>query len=411
MKKGALTAALYLTLASVGCGSGNSNDQPANPDLTIGVLVNESGSETDQFVLAAARLAAQNAQASGVTVAVVSKNTNGDGAGAAQALQELLNQGIKVVVGPTSSGEAQGALPLANSAGALLVSPGSTAQSLAIAGDALYRLSPTNDVLSQTTLDLLQEKGFSALVTVNRDDLGNTEEASELRRLAAANGIALQPPISYPRDTGTDFRGVAGEIANAVTRAGGSPAAVAVAVFGLEEVADLLADCSGYSELQAITFLGSDGISQNSVIVSSAGPAFFALGAGNFPSPLLSVPPDQQAEAAAISSQIGDPLPDAFSLNGYDAVTIMVNAFKADSSFAAGGAGTRAAFVAAADGYSGLTGTIDLDAAGDRISGHYTYWGVCSLGGLINWYDVGSWTPRSPSSTQGTATFVGCPVE
>jgi branched-chain amino acid transport system substrate-binding protein len=411
MKKGALTAALYLTLASVGCGSGNSNDQPANPDLTIGVLVNESGSETDQFVLAAARLAAQNAQASGVTVAVVSKNTNGDGAGAAQALQELLNQGVKVVVGPTSSGEAQGALPLANSAGALLVSPGSTAQSLAIAGDALYRLSPTNDVLSQTTLDLVQEEGFSALVTVNRDDLGNTEEASELRRLAAANGIALQPPISYPTDTGTDFRGVAGEIANAVTRAGGSPAAVAVAVFGLEEVADLLADCAGYSELQGVTFFGSDGISQNSVIVSSAGPAFFALGAGNFPSPLLSVPPDQQAEATAISSQIGDPLPDAFSLNGYDAVTIMVNAFKADSSFAAGGAATRAAFVAAADGYSGLTGTIDLDAAGDRISGHYTYWGVCSLGGLINWYGVGSWSPRSPSSTQGVATFVGCPVE
>lgn len=411
MKKTALSAALCLALASLGCGSGNSNDQPANPDLTIGVLVDEAGSESDQFVLAAARLAAQNAQAAGVTVAIVSKNTNGDGAGAAQGLQELLNEGIKIVVGPTSSGEAQGALPLANSAGALLVSPGSTAQSLAIAGDALYRLSPTNDVLSQTTVDLLEEEGFSALVTVNRDDLGNAEEASEVRRLAAANGIALQPPISYPQDTGTDFRGVAGEIASAVTAAGGSPNRVAVAVFGLDEVADLLADCSGYSELTGITFFGSDGISQSSAIVSSAGPAFFAVGAGSFPSPLLSVPPDQEAKASAISSQIGDPLPDAFSLNGYDAVTIMVNAFKAAPSFAAGGTATRAAFVAAADGYSGLTGTIDLDAAGDRISGHYTYWGVCSLGGLINWYDVGSWAPRSPSSTQGTATFFGCPVE
>lgn len=411
MKKCALSAALCLALASMGCGSGNSNDQPTNPDLTIGVLVNETGSETDQYVLAAARLAAENAQASGVTVAIVSKNTNGDGAGAAQALQELLDQGIRVVVGPTTSGEAQGALPLANAAGALLVSPGSTAQSLAIVGDALYRLSPTNDVLSQTTLDLIRVKGFSALVTVNREDLGDSEEASELRRLAAASGIGLQPPITYPTDAGSDFRAVAGQVAAAVTQAGGSPAVVAVAVFGQEEVADLLADCSGYTELQGITFFGSDGISQNSVIVSSAGPAFFALEAGAFPSPLLSVPPDQEAEAASISSQIGDPLPDAFSLNGYDGVTIMVNAFKANPNFAAGGSQSRASFATAADGYSGLTGTIDLDAAGDRISGRYTYWGVCSLNGLINWYDVGSWTPRSPSSTQGTANFAGCPVE
>lgn len=391
------------------CGTGGGGNNPPDPDLTIGVLVDESNSSIDPYILAAAQLAAQRAEALGVSVAIAAKDTQGDASGAEQALQDLLNQGVKVVVGPTTSAEAQGALPLANASGALLVSPGSTAQSLAIIGDALYRLSPANTVLSQATLDLIRLQGFSALVTVNREDLGNAEEASELRRLAAASGISLQPPISYPTDTGTDFHSVAGQVANAVTAAGGSTSAVAVAVFGESEVADLLADCSGFPELSGITFFGSDATSQSPDIVTSAGPAFFAVQAGSFPSPSLSIAPNQQAAANAIASQIGAPYPNAFVLNAYDAVSIMVNAYSHDPIFAQGGSATRQAFASQANGFPGLTGTIELNAAGDRTSGRYTYWGVCSQAGLVNWFDVGGWTPNSSRSTRGSASFVGCP--
>jgi ABC-type branched-subunit amino acid transport system substrate-binding protein len=91
-------------------------------------------------------------------------------------------------------------------------------------------------------------------------------------------------------------------------------------------------------------------------------------------------------------------------------VMIMANAFIADPSFGSGGTQSRKAFVQAANGYSGVTGVVQLNAAGDRASAAYTFWGVCYVNGLHNWYDVGSWTPASPSSTNGVASLRGCPV-
>lgn len=411
MKKLLQVALAFLVASSLGCLGGKSGDDPVDADLTIGLLVDQSNSQLDQYIQAAAELSAQNASGLGVTVAIVAKNTEGDATIAAQALQELLDQGIKVVVGPTTSGEAQGALPLANAAGALLVSPASTAQTLAIAGDALYRLSPANTLFSQVTVDLVETLGFSSIVTVNNDDLGDSEEASEFRRLAASSGISLQPPIVYSNNSDANFSAVSAQVASAVAAAGGSPSAVAVAVFGGSEVADLLSDCATIASLDGITFLGSDGTSLNSEIVNSAAPAFFAVQAGAFPSAILSVPPDQQAAADTITNAVGAPYANAFVLNGYDAVSIMVDAYIQDSNFASGGAQARAAFAAQADGYPGLTGLINLNQAGDRITGHYTFWGVCSQQGLINWFNVGGWSPRSPGATSGTATFTGCPSQ
>lgn len=411
MRIPALLSSLSLALAVQGCGASGSNEQPVDPDFTVGALVDLSGdsSEADQYLQAAILQGAQAAAASGVTIAVVTRDTQGDPATTAQQLQELLDQGIRVFVGLSSSTEAQAALPLANAAGALLVSTGSTAQTLAIPNDALYRLTPTNDVLMQAVLDLLKLRGVSSLVTVNRQDLGNQEESNELRRLAQNAGIALQPAISYPADT-TAFSAVAEQVKNAVLAAGASPY-TAVQVSGFNEVSSLFADCNVYETLQATSFYGSDGFSQDNDIISSAGPAFFSLGAGSVPSPVLAVPPDREAQAAQVSSAIGDPYPDSYSLNGYDALMIFADAFRLDPSFGSGGSSDRAAFVAAADGYDGLTGTIELDAAGDRVTGTYAFWGVCTLGGLINWYPIASWSPSSPSSTRGTATFQGCPAQ
>jgi hypothetical protein len=89
----------------------------------------------------------------------------------------------------------------------------------------------------------------------------------------------------------------------------------------------------------------------------------------------------------------------------------MAKAYLSDPQFTSGGVSTRQQFVKAAQGYQGVTGVIQLNNAGDRITADYTFWGVCYLNGLTNWYSVGHWTPVTPSSQQGTASFYGCPVE
>jgi branched-chain amino acid transport system substrate-binding protein len=401
------------SLALVGCNlGGGGGEDPVDADLRIGALLDLSGdaSGSDQFVEQVILQAQEDAKALGVTLGIEVRDTGGSPTQAAQEMQALIDKGVRVVVGPSSSSEAQAVLPVANAARALVVSESSTAQSLAIPNDALYRMCPTSLVEVQATSDLIREQGLRAIVTVNRSDVGNTELVSALRPKLSAAGITPQPPIVYTTDHGTDFRGVAQSVGDAVTAAGGASNGVGVYVAGFDEVADLLADANGVPSLQGVPFFGSDGVSQNPNIVTSAGPAFFAADADGVPSPNLGIPADKLGEAQRIMSATGQTMPDGFALAAYDAVMIMTNAYISDPSFGSGGVQDRSVFARTANGYSGVTGTIQLNSAGDRISSAYTFWAVCYQSGLHNWYGVGSWTPASPASTKGSIAVSGCPV-
>jgi branched-chain amino acid transport system substrate-binding protein len=396
-----------------GCNSGGGGgSDPVDADLRIGALLDLSGdaSGSDQYVEQVILQAQEDAKALGVVLGIEVRDTAGNPQQAAQQMQALIDSGVKVFVGPSSSSQAQAVLPVANAAGALVVSESSTAQSLAIPNDALYRMCPTSYVEAQATSDLIRSQGLRAIVTVNRADVGNTELVTALRPKLSAAGIALQPPIVYPTSHGSDFSDVAQALGAAVDAAGGPSSGVGVYVAGFDEVADLLADANGVPSLQGVPFFGSDGVSQNPDIVTSAGPAFFSADADGVPSPNLGIPANKLPDAQRIMSGTGQTMPDGFALAAYDAVMIMANAFIADPSFGSGGTQSRKAFVQAANGYSGVTGVVQLNAAGDRASAAYTFWGVCYVNGLHNWYDVGSWTPASPSSTNGVASWRGCPV-
>lgn len=412
-----ILCAPLLALLFVACGTQSEDTNPSDPDFTIGVLLDQSGDTSQSSYLLENALfeAAKAAQETyGVAIALEVRDTQGDPSGASAAFQELVDLGIRVFIGPDTSGEAQAVLPLANAVGALLVSPSSTAQSLAIPNDALYRLSPTNLVEATASLNLMQSQGKRSLVTVNRDDLGNGESVSAMRSAAGRAGFALQPPITYPQsfDSTSSFTDVAEQVAASVSAAAGAGSTEPVVVYasGYDEIDDLFADMRSINSLQGVATYGSSSVSQQYLVVSSAGPAFFGVEADNLPSPLLSVPSDRQAEAQQITQEIGGTNPNAFVLNGYDGVLMMAKAYLNDPTFASGGSASRQAFVKAADGYPGLTGITFLNAAGDRISGRYTFWGVCSLQGLINWYPIGAWNPSSPTSTQGSIEFYGCPT-
>jgi len=406
-----------LTLSSLvvfGCsGGGGGGEDPVDADFRIGALLDLSGdaSGSDQYVEQVILQAQEDAKALGVTIGIEVRDTGGDPTQAAQQIQSLIAQGVNVIVGPSSSSEAQAVLPVANAAGALVVSESSTAQSLAIPNDALYRMCPTSFVEVQATSELIRSQGVRAVVTVNRGDVGNTELVTALRPRLSASGIALQPPIVYAPDNGSDFRSVAQAVGDAVVAAGGGASGVGVYVAGFDEVADLLADANGVPSLQGVPFFGSDGVSQNPVLVTSAGPAFFSAQADGVASPNLGIPADKQEEAQRIMSSTGQSLPDGFALAAYDAVMIMANAYISDPSFGTAGVKDRTTFARAANGYSGVTGIIQLNAAGDRASASYAFWGVCYVSGLHNWYGVGSWTPASPSSTNGAISYAGCPVD
>jgi branched-chain amino acid transport system substrate-binding protein len=64
---------------------------------------------------------------------------------ALQKAVDLASSGARYLIGPQSSSEAAAVRTFANGAGVTLISQGSTAGSLAIAGDYLFRFVPSDE--------------------------------------------------------------------------------------------------------------------------------------------------------------------------------------------------------------------------------------------------------------------------
>lgn len=398
-----LSAALFSSVAS-GCG-GSSSDSPA--DITIGALLDLSGvgSSLGEETQAAIYQAVDEAKARGVTIAVEVKDSQSDPSVAAAGAQELINQGITTIIGPQSSSQLAQVLPIANAAGALVISTGSTASSLAIANDAAYRLVPTDKVESSAVFALMTARNRTSIVTVGRADTGNQGLINSLNSYAKAAGRSTQPPVTYPTSQTSDFGGVAAQVASAVTATQSGKSTVGVFIAGFGEVSELLASLSMEPALKGVALYAGDGSAQVSSIIDNPTAATFASQVDALPSALTTIPAENLSEAISITQAMGSQEPNAFALAAYDAVQIVERASQLVSI-----ASIYDRFVQAANGYEGVTGTIELDSAGDRISAPYAFWGVCANGsqGQFEWRQVGNWTPSSPTSQTGTARFVGC---
>jgi len=73
------------------------------------------------------------------------RDTHLDPSRALEAIRDLAQRGVKIVIGPQSSSEVAEIMDFANAQNILVISQGSTASSLAIAGDNIFRFCP-NDI-------------------------------------------------------------------------------------------------------------------------------------------------------------------------------------------------------------------------------------------------------------------------
>lgn len=83
----------------------------------------------------------------------------------------LKNAGVRLIVGPFTSANVKALKPLADADGILLVSPASVANSLAVAGDNVFRLIPDVNTQGEALSALLLYNSTDQHVPVVRDDL------------------------------------------------------------------------------------------------------------------------------------------------------------------------------------------------------------------------------------------------
>jgi branched-chain amino acid transport system substrate-binding protein len=308
---------------------------------------------------------------------------------AVRELRRLARSGVRVVIGPESSAEVRAVRAAARSLGVVVVSQGSTAHSLAISGDNVFRLVPDDRREGEAMVALLKHQGVQTIVPAWRDDPGNAGLVTSLRSGFRARGGRVTAGVRYGTDE-TAFTGTVAKLRAQVSaaRANGRRTGVYLAAF--DEVVDLFHEAAKDPVLSSVPWYGSDGVALSRRLVTDRPAASFASHR-RYPNPTLGLDAAATKRSASLRRRARARLgstPDALALAAYDALQIVVQAGER-----AGGTGNLArfkrAFVQVAHGYRGVSGTVVLNAAGDRTYGSYDFWSVCA-GGLQKSF---KWTP------------------
>lgn len=311
---------------------------------------------------------------------------------AVKAISDGMNAGIKYFIGPQSSAELETVRSFANNNNLLVVSTSSTAGSLAITGDAVFRFCPGDVVEGGAVAKTIFASGRTNIITMARDDAGNKGLQQSVGNVFSSLGGIVDAMTPYAINT-TDFSAVLANLKSKlqqlVATAGADKTGIYLASF--DECVDLFKQAKTDPLFSSVRWYGGDGVVLSNSLVSDNQAASFAAGtnffAPNFGLPLLPHP-NLSAIAAAIKTKTGIE-PDAYALAAYDAMWVIARTVIALSSDRNDFARVKSVFEAEANRYFGITGPLLLNTAGDRSTGSFDYWGIVSEGGSYQWKLVG----------------------
>jgi branched-chain amino acid transport system substrate-binding protein len=205
----------------------------------------------------------------------------------------------------------------------------------------------------------------------------------------------VTPGFRYEPTT-TDFSAATHSVASQITgliNGGINPSAVAVYLAAFDEVVDIFHSAQGNSTLENTGWYGSDGVALSAALTGDATAAAFAASVG-YPNPIFGLPDALRSRWQPIANEIeartGLPA-DAFALSAYDALFVINLAFQQPQPFRTFDR-FKTDFVEEADHYRGITGSTQLDAAGDRMNGDFDFWAVRRRSGTFKWVRVATYS-------------------
>ena len=381
------------------------SEQPplhSHREFKIGVLASltGSGNSLGQDTVAALQIATDQLDAEakanqgGYRFHLFVRDTQQDPVKALAAIKDLDKRGVQIIVGPQTSAEVAMIKPFADAHNILVISQGSTASSLAIAGDNIFRFCPNDKREAAAIVALMQHDGIHAIVPLWRNDAGNNGLHDSVK--AAFENIGGTVTGFQYQPTTTDFSAatasVASQIQSLVT-AGADPNSIAIYLAAFDEAVGVFHSAAANFTLSSARWYGSDGVALSAALTGDASASAFAASA-YYPNPTFGLDDALQKlwqpVANAIEARTGI-IPDAFALSAYDALFVVERALRVTgnlkdfSSF-------KSAFVDAANAYSGVTGSTALDTAGDRLSADFDFWAVRQVNGTFSWVRIGTYT-------------------
>lgn len=400
-RMGTMAAMALAVLGAAGC----QDDPTASDDqeVVIGGIFSLTGNWASLGVTskAALELAVEDANryaaGRGITFRADVRDTKLDPVLALAALDSLQVAGVQVIIGPQSSAELVAIKPYVDANEVIVVSQSSTAGSLAIAGDRIFRFTAADSLEGVASGALMWADGIRTMVPVWRADAGNQGLHTATRRAFSGRGGTVSTGVEYGATT-TSFAATVSALGTQVRAALATRPASEVGVYlaGFDEIADLFAAAAADSVLASVRWYGADGIAQSGALTSRPAAVAFAETVG-FPSALFGLDLTASAQWQPVATRIqqrAGAAPDAFALAVYDATWVAALAYLASPrDVELDSLATR--FVQAAGAYHGTTGWTALNAAGDRKYADFDFWAIRPSGSTHAWTRVAGYETRS----------------
>jgi branched-chain amino acid transport system substrate-binding protein len=321
-------------------------------------------------------------------VQLIIEDTKTEPAVALEKLQNLSREGVKIVIGPAASAEIKTVKSYADENDILLISHASTAPSLAIPGDNVFRFCTDDTYQAAAIANRMRKDGVSVIVPMWRGDVWGDDLTKATNERFKALGGTVVDGKRYNVSTvnfSTAIDSLNSTVAAAIAQYG--DVVVAVHLIAFDEVVPIFIEAQNQSNLSDVRWYGCDATALNKELVQNDQAARFAVRTG-CESPLFGceLADETRPVRKAIKEKLGR-TPEAYAIAAYDALWVITFAYQVTGE-------TddievlKEAVVNATGYYYGSEDWSALNNEGDLESGIYDFWAVVEAESAFMWKRV-----------------------
>jgi ABC-type branched-subunit amino acid transport system substrate-binding protein len=339
-------------------------------------------------------------------VGLVIEDTKTDPNVAREKIMDLASKGIRIVIGPATSANVAAVKEYADENGILIVSSSSTAPSLAIPNDNVFRFVPDDTHQAEALAKKMWDEGTRVVIPIWRTDVfGNNlqsllKEKFEKLGGKVVDGIGYDPPVgnfaaSLHRINfivwEQELRSLTQKVNDAVKQYGADKVGVYIVAF--DEIVPIMIQANKHEALQSVRWYGSDGSVQHEGLIKNIEAAEFAVKT-NFLSPIYGVEAsDSFKELEERIVEEIDRVPRSYAEVIYDEFWVAALTLSNYNGTHKDDIGSlREAFINTTNSYIGVTGRTELNDAGDKKYGSYDFWAIRPLSKDVNNKGSFEWT-------------------
>ncbi|MEY3344271.1 MAG: hypothetical protein RL090_1955 [Bacteroidota bacterium] len=303
------------------------------------------------------------------------------------------SNGARFILGPQTSAECRAILPSANDNQVMVISQNSTASSLSIPNDALFRMCPGDGPEGQAISRTMYNSGKRMMITLSRNDVGNLGLQISVNSKFTSLGGQIDSLAPYATNI-TDFTPIIQQLRTKIqqyTNTFGS-SQVGVYIASFDECVLLFNQAVNDTILNSVNWYGGDGVVQSTALLNDANARDFAIATGFF-APTFGLPAAANPNLTTVQSAIQNAtglVPDAVVLSVYDAVWLIARTVASYEGVLNDFGKLKSDFLNEANQYFGITGPTVLNSSGDRALGSFDYYGIVNQNGVYSWQVVGT---------------------